>query len=200
MLLIIIIVVGILIAFISAWSSPASDYYKTYRSLFEFHRELAPRQHTTSSSNALRHYRQLIESGDLDNPEVLNDTLEKLFVIYLEKYPRRCRRIVRYHFDEDSRYSLTLYNKSNNHCWKWTWTEIQSFDPERERKLMTSKLRLEIKTRDDYTCQLCGKSMHEDSPGLIHIDHIVPVSKGGRTEACNLQVLCVSCNLTKSNK
>ncbi len=31
----------------------------------------------------------------------------------------------------------------------------------------------------------------------IHIDHIVPVSKGGKTVPSNLQVLCAKCNLGK---
>lgn len=34
----------------------------------------------------------------------------------------------------------------------------------------------------------------------IEIDHIRPVSKGGKTIASNLQVLCISCNRSKSNK
>jgi len=38
-----------------------------------------------------------------------------------------------------------------------------------------------------------------DEVGL-HIDHIIPVSKGGKTVASNLQVLCSKCNGSKSNK
>lgn len=67
-----------------------------------------------------------------------------------------------------------------------------------ERNKMTPKLRKYIKERDNYTCQCCGRHM-PDGCGL-HIDHIVPISKGGKTEPDNLQVLCSICNLKKSNK
>lgn len=63
---------------------------------------------------------------------------------------------------------------------------------------MTRSLREQIMKRDNYTCQLCGKYM-PDEVGL-HIDHIIPVSKGGKTVASNLQVLCSKCNGSKSNK
>lgn len=67
-----------------------------------------------------------------------------------------------------------------------------------QRSLMTKSLRNKIKARDNYTCQICGKYM-PDSVGL-HIDHIIPVSKGGKSIESNLRVLCSVCNGRKSNK
>lgn len=43
-------------------------------------------------------------------------------------------------------------------------------------------------------CQVCG-----DSESL-HIDHIVPVARGGKTDRENLQVLCRFCNISKGAK
>lgn len=77
-------------------------------------------------------------------------------------------------------------------------TTTKKYYSKNQRKLMTPELRLKIKERDRYTCQICGKVMY-DEVGL-HIDHIHPVSKGGKTVVSNLQVLCSKCNGRKSNR
>ena len=75
-------------------------------------------------------------------------------------------------------------------------TEYQ-YNCDNQRSLMTPELREEIILRDLATCQICGKKCQ---PSDIEIDHIQPISKGGKTAKSNLQVLCVSCNRSKSNK
>lgn len=82
----------------------------------------------------------------------------------------------------------------NNYKFKMTEYEYKCED---QRKLMTEKLRRTIILRDNKTCQLCGKKCKENE---IEIDHIIPVSKGGKTCEDNLQVLCRDCNRRKSNK
>jgi len=37
-------------------------------------------------------------------------------------------------------------------------------------------------------------------PDNFHIDHVIPVSRGGSNEYGNLQVLCAFCNLSKHTK
>ncbi len=46
-------------------------------------------------------------------------------------------------------------------------------------------------------CVLCGASA---ATAVLHVDHIVPRSKGGTNDLDNLQCLCEQCNLGKSNK
>lgn len=65
---------------------------------------------------------------------------------------------------------------------------------------MTSKLREEIKIRDNYICQNCELSANKEKNLLLEIDHIIPLSKGGITSKDNLQTLCRKCNRSKGSK
>ena len=69
---------------------------------------------------------------------------------------------------------------------------------QRERSLMTDKLRYSILKRDGFHCQICGRGA-EDGVKL-HVDHIIPVSKGGKTVPENLRTLCEDCNLGKGDE
>ena len=66
-----------------------------------------------------------------------------------------------------------------------------------ERSLLTPKLRYDILRRDGFRCTICGRGQ-EDGVKL-HVDHIKPVSKGGRTTPDNLRTLCQDCNLGKGD-
>ena len=69
-----------------------------------------------------------------------------------------------------------------------------------QRALMTSRLREEIKARDNYTCQNCGLSTRDEPHLLLEIDHIIPLAKNGLTTKDNLQTLCWKCNRSKGAK
>lgn len=72
------------------------------------------------------------------------------------------------------------------------------YTKEDQRKALTKELREYIKKRDNYTCQICGKYM-PDEVGL-HVDHIIPIAKGGKSIPQNLRVLCSKCNGRKGSK
>lgn len=67
-----------------------------------------------------------------------------------------------------------------------------------ERSKVTASLRYDVIRRDNSTCKLCNASIEDGIK--LHVDHIIPVSKGGKTELSNLQTLCERCNLGKTNK
>jgi 5-methylcytosine-specific restriction endonuclease McrA len=50
--------------------------------------------------------------------------------------------------------------------------------------------------RDNYTCQYCAKEL---APSQCTIDHVMPVSKGGKTTWHNVVTACTDCNNSKGN-
>jgi hypothetical protein len=57
--------------------------------------------------------------------------------------------------------------------------------------------RKNIFARDKNVCQFCGKRFQ---PHELNIDHVVPRSKGGRTEWTNVVLSCVRCNDKKRDR
>jgi len=55
-------------------------------------------------------------------------------------------------------------------------------------------IRKEIFERDGYKCVKCNSKKY------LELDHIIPVSKGGKSVRSNYQTLCQKCNIKKSNK
>lgn len=51
--------------------------------------------------------------------------------------------------------------------------------------------------RDEYICQYCQKRMSEKR---LTIDHVIPLSKGGRHEWTNVVTACSACNNKKGDK
>lgn len=80
------------------------------------------------------------------------------------------------------------------------WRNSKKYDEtsKRERKYMNDKLRYDVLKRDNFKCKKCGISAKDGAK--LHVDHIIPVSKGGKTTISNLQTLCDRCNLGKSDK
>ena len=67
-----------------------------------------------------------------------------------------------------------------------------------QRHLMTDSIRYDVMRRDNFRCVLCGATA--DDGVKLHVDHIFPVSRGGKTEMSNLRTLCERCNMGKSDK
>ena len=67
-----------------------------------------------------------------------------------------------------------------------------------QRSLMNKSLRYDVMKRDGFRCVLCGRSASDMVK--LHVDHIKPISKGGKTELSNLRTLCQDCNLGKRDK
>lgn len=65
-----------------------------------------------------------------------------------------------------------------------------------ERKAISKKVRFDVFKRDNFACQYCGCT----PPNVVlEIDHIHPVSKGGKNDVDNLITACFNCNRGKSD-
>ena len=62
---------------------------------------------------------------------------------------------------------------------------------------VSGSTRYEVLKRAKYRCELCGA--HE-AHAALHVDHIIPRSKGGSDDLSNFQSLCVSCNTSKRDR
>lgn len=67
----------------------------------------------------------------------------------------------------------------------------------KSRPKMSSNKRFRILRRDNFRCQLCGRS--NDDGVVLHIDHKMPLAKGGSNGDDNLWTLCSDCNGGKSD-
>ena len=66
-----------------------------------------------------------------------------------------------------------------------------------ERGKVSNRMRFSVYERDGYRCCCCGVFGRY---AALEIDHIIPISKGGKSTYENLQTLCHECNYAKGNK
>lgn len=66
-----------------------------------------------------------------------------------------------------------------------------------ERGKVSNKLRFKVYARDGYRCRCCKRKFESK---FLEVDHILPISKGGKSTIDNLQTLCHNCNQAKGTK
>ncbi len=101
------------------------------------------------------------------------------------------RKYDNYDFDQ----TVKCYTKVNELI---ETRKTRAYQIQVERAKMSDSLRYDVLRRDGFKCQICGATAQEGAK--LHVDHIVPVSKGGKTELSNLRTLCDRCNMGKSDK
>ena len=98
-----------------------------------------------------------------------------------------------------NKYALYLNKKNENVAHKFFEPNKCKVPNHKTSRDINLRLRFQVLKRDNFKCCMCGRSP-ASTPGLeLHIDHIIPYSKGGETVIDNLQTLCSDCNLGKSN-
>jgi len=90
--------------------------------------------------------------------------------------------------------------KSNLGTSDWPgWEELgvnpkPVFSPRPKKDSIGQGLRMRVFERDEFKCRHCGAQKD------LSADHVIPESKGGKTELENLQTLCKSCNCKKGGR
>lgn len=74
--------------------------------------------------------------------------------------------------------------------------KVHRVAPEDRHEIPLS-LRYRVLKRDSFKCVICGRSPALEVGLELHVDHIIPFSKGGKTVEQNLRCLCKDCNLGK---
>lgn len=100
---------------------------------------------------------------------------------------------------------LSLYSLQSGHESGHTAGYLDGMNDETpiDREGISEGLRRRIIERDAFTCSYChgeGEPNRDPDGNVWEIDHVIPVSKGGRTHQGNLTLSCFRCNRTKSNK
>lgn len=78
-------------------------------------------------------------------------------------------------------------------------TPPSSRSPEEIRDIRLG-LRFRVLHRDHFKCVLCGDHPARNPECILHVDHVIPWSKGGRTSEDNLRTLCATCNIGRGNR
>jgi len=137
-------------------------------------------------------------------PNAVHYTNEKLYCSFCKKQVPNVLEM-KNHFICNYCFSKGLYNTlfedDENYIWMRFIEDIlynkRKNIIKRERGILTPKLRYEILKRDNFRCVLCGATAKE---ARLEIDHIIPISKGGKTIKSNLRTLCFKCNRGKGNE
>jgi 5-methylcytosine-specific restriction enzyme A len=72
--------------------------------------------------------------------------------------------------------------------------EQRTYEDRLAKRRISDPVRAMVLLRDGARCRRCRTAVH------LEVDHIIPVSKGGKTEESNLQTLCRRCNRRKWKK
>lgn len=67
-------------------------------------------------------------------------------------------------------------------------------------KWINRRRRARIYERDGWRCQYCDQPERPGEAGLLSLDHLRPLSKGGSNRTDNLVTACKSCNSARGDR
>lgn len=175
-----------------------------------------------ASKNESNYYQYMTEYGELKSEiplaSILNTPIKQKTFLKYEEYLYKKLKLKKPPIDFKVNYKISYtspkgrnsYSKENTYNKKVIAEEIskvrkdiknkksRQYVIKKERSKMTNAFRYKILKRDSFRCQICGSTAKDGVK--LHVDHIIPVSKGGKTIKNNLRTLCDRCNLGKSDR
>lgn len=160
--------------------------YQNYKSEFSAIVNSLPDDKNYSTHSYFRPVEERLIAKEKQNPIV--DPTIRVTKIYTSPMGRNS-----YHSSADFKGAAIIecYNLSRQQ-------ELNRQSTKNQRVLMTDSLRYDVMKRDGFRCVICGATAKDGVK--LHVDHIFPVAKGGKTELSNLRTLCEHCNRGKSAK
>lgn len=191
----------------------------TGSSILKYHIENDINGIRTDIENAL-HNLEKLENYEKDLKEIINEESVNQSEYSLKKYIRIEQRVINNIIYKKDNFTITLkleaYYRSNggnvNESKKREYEFYELVDlynewkngkkyeetAKQERKIMNDDIRYNVLKRDGFACKICGQTAKDGAK--LHVDHIIPITEGGKTVMSNLQTLCDRCNIGKSNK
>lgn len=169
--------------------------------------------HNTTLTRRFGSWFKSLEKAGLEKTRTLNITNDELFENLVEVWTSLGRQPKYNDLTKNiSKYSSGTYEKRFG-SWKKglerfvAWVndgkipefnnDTVSVSTKKTPRNINWRLRAMVLMKDGAKCKLCGATPQDGA--RLHVDHIIPWSKGGETVYENLQILCETCNIGKSN-
>lgn len=150
---------------------------------------------TITRSSAIEHDERLkliLKRGKFESGKLLNETKRKDLERMVEKFNEENypEELPEYNFE-------SACSEFGHFCPVFFVYEFitETTEIRREGRYIPFKTKIRVARRDNYTCQICGKTLRDNE---LEFDHIIPLSKGGSSEEHNIQLACFDCNRNKS--
>ena len=192
----------------------ADDYYKAHRAERKQYNADYYKDHAEEAKRvAGEYYKEHKEEKLQYEAEYYKNNKEKIRQHNADYYKE--------HAEEEKQYSANYRKTHKEEIRKWSHDYYESHKPEinqrppghsanhralrkgalidltEEERNKIKEIYLMARTSPRVRCYLCK---HLIPIGHRHVDHIVPISKGGKHEPSNLAIACDKCNLRKSDK
>jgi len=65
---------------------------------------------------------------------------------------------------------------------------------------VTTESLIALEKKQNHKCHHCEKLLDYNTPRAVHLDHLLPLSKGGQHTISNVRWSCAYCNISKGTK